>query len=162
MNEHNDVYERLTERARSDGAPLVGMVAYAFYKKAEVEYCIKKAKTGTPITQEALRQYSEGVTETGLELFSAHAKTTIVAYAETYLEQNRDRITQEGLVQKMEELQTTIEKSTGFRRGFWTGFWSSLAATVFIVVVTMVGAYNYSTYVQSFIKAITPAHNATP
>ncbi|MBF0428946.1 MAG: hypothetical protein HQL94_08495 [Magnetococcales bacterium] len=156
MSPYNDVYKRLSDRAEKDNEPLIGMVAYAIYKRTKVEYCCEMDAAGTPVSPEDLRDYHKRCTGTVLESFEKNASEVVLQYGEDYLERNRDRIVQETLGHMQEDLQASFKQSTNFLRGFWSGFASSIAATIFIIIMTMAGASIYPDFIRSFLKAIVP------
>ncbi|MBF0181354.1 MAG: hypothetical protein HQM03_15130 [Magnetococcales bacterium] len=156
QNTYNVFFERLTSRAEERNRPIVGMVAYYFYKKMKAEYCTARARAGSPVTLDELREYHARCTDTLLESLENTANKVVMEYGETYLLENRHRIMQDVLGDMQKDLQFRFSESTKFSRGFWTGFSSSLFATFILVVLTMVGAYLYPDLIQAFIKAITP------
>lgn len=156
MGMYNDVYERLIRPDGQENEPLVGMVAYAIYKQSKVEYFSMMEKENTPITPEELLNYHKRITETILENLKTSARYVVMQSQEKFLDENRDRIVQEALGSMQAELQANIASSTRFGLGFKAGFWSSLAATAFIVILTMIGAYNYPGFIQTFLQAVAP------
>ncbi|MBF0462264.1 MAG: hypothetical protein HQL87_12810 [Magnetococcales bacterium] len=162
MGSYNDVYERLMGRAEKNKTDLVGMVAYAIYKQTKVEYCRTIEEEGAPITPEELQTYHKRVTDTMLDAFETKASAAVLQYREDYLKENRDRIVQDALGQMKEDLQKSIQASTSFGQGFWAGFASSLAAAVVIVVLTLVGTYNYPDLVHAMLKAVSPSVTEKP
>lgn len=152
MPDYNDVFERLMERANSHNEPLIGMISYSLYKQNKVN-----AIRDNSLTTDDLRNHHKNLTEVMLASLEDTARQSLLSFAESYLDSNKEKLFIEFVGDLEKQVQRTeaalhndIQKATTFFKGFWPGFASS---TAFFIVAGLVGffwAFDFKDVVNYF------------
>ena len=95
---YNPIFESLVEGATDGHQALVGMVAYALYKKSKAEWTQSfRARRGRKPTSDELDEYILTWTTTRLDGLVSQANDTLIAFSNYVVTQEEPRITKRAL-----------------------------------------------------------------
>lgn len=171
MNNYNNIYETLMQRAKDNEEELVGFVAYSLYKREKAEFFDNAAKKEEAITDEQKNFYHKTITESSLAGFEEQARTLIVQFANDYLEKDLEArehdIVQSSVATRVDEIKTQlasaqtdiethVKENTKFSTAFWAGIASCFAFAVLTAIFTFVVVVNNIDTVRNVLNAFSP------
>lgn len=120
---YNPLFERFTDPSESK---LGGLVAYALYKRAKVEWSTEYRKEhGSPPSEEARKGYQANWTATTIQAFRDQAESALAAYAQNAVEEARPGIREEAL------------RGT-FRGGVWQSIVANAIYTLALIAIVLI------------------------
>lgn len=137
--DYNAVLEHYVDDS-SDELDLVGMVAYALYKRQKRDWIIKYRTENSgkkPDLNEIQAVTSSYVTDDLRDTLRNRASDILSSYADTYVEAMEPAIRTEALNHEMLRQARDIEQSIKNQSNFWPQIWAGIVATaIWTLLVT--------------------------
>lgn len=122
--EYNPIYERLVDGNSDQHNELIGIVAYALYKRAKREWTLDlKKRTGSNPTESQLADYITSWTPSRLEGLQTEAAGILAAFADYVVQEQEPRILKDAV-----------------KGQFWRGVGTSMTANFFYTIVLVLAA----------------------
>jgi hypothetical protein len=141
ISEINRAYEQLV----SSDEDLIGLIAYALYKKDKRDFCIGwQEQHGSPPQSDHLKAFSASVLTLGQQLrYRTAARDMIDAYAKTVSDAEKPLIEKSAVTERFEQAAHRVEESVRWYRQIPAGIVAGLViAIVFIAVIAALGYAN--------------------
>lgn len=137
-SEHNRAYEQLV----SGDDDLIGLIAYALYKKDKRDFYLSwQEQHGTPPGADHVRAFTATVLTLGQQLrYRTAARDMIDAYAKTVADAEKPLIERGAVTERFEEAARKVEESVRWYRQIPAGIVAGLVfAAVLIAMVAVLG-----------------------
>lgn len=122
--EYNPIFEQLVDGNADQHNELVGIVAYALYKRAKREWALDmRDRTGRKPTEEQLSDYIRSWTSSRLEGLKTEAAGILAAFADYVVQEQEPRILKDAV-----------------KGRFWRSVGTSMAANFFYTILLILAA----------------------
>lgn len=138
--EHSRAFEHLV----SSEDDLIGLIAYALYKKDKRDFVLGwREKSGSFPTVEHAKAFSATVLTLGQQIrYRTAARDMIDAYAQSVLEAERPLVEKSAVAERIEAAAKRVEETARWHRQLPAGLTAAVVLAVLIVGVLMVMRMN--------------------